>query len=407
MRGMTTNLTIGERVAWYRRRRGMSQDVLAGLVGRTTDWLSKAENNRIELDRLSVIKSLADALDVTLGDLLAEPSLMEWTPESGRRTVPALREALMNYRQLTPLLGVPTEGEPSDLAELRRDVADIWDAYQASRYGYATRRLPLILADALLAAQSYTGRDGAQAHELLAMSYQGAAMVLTKVGETDLAWIAADRGLSAAQQSGNPVVVGSLFRSVAHCLLSNGRYDSAVQLVQDAATYLRPGLRDATPEYLSIFGTLLLTGSMATARAEDRTTTRDFLTEAGRAADRIGRDANHMWTAFGPTNVAIHQVATAGELGDVQVAIELGPQVDTTGLPTERRARHALEVARAMSARNQVDKALSVVLEAEQWAPEQVRHHYLARELVLSWIRNQRTRPGRPLADLAQRLHVV
>ncbi|MFC7480306.1 multiprotein-bridging factor 1 family protein [Luedemannella flava] len=53
MRGMTNTLTIGERVAWYRRRRGMSQDVLAGLVGRTVDWLSKVENDRIELDRLS------------------------------------------------------------------------------------------------------------------------------------------------------------------------------------------------------------------------------------------------------------------------------------------------------------------------------------------------------------------
>ncbi|WP_449488813.1 helix-turn-helix domain-containing protein [Streptomyces canus] len=50
MRGMTTNLTIGERVAWYRRRRGMSQEVLAGLVGRTVDWLSRAENNRMELE---------------------------------------------------------------------------------------------------------------------------------------------------------------------------------------------------------------------------------------------------------------------------------------------------------------------------------------------------------------------
>ncbi|WP_406126687.1 helix-turn-helix domain-containing protein [Streptomyces canus] len=70
------NPTIGERVAW-RRRRGMSQEVLAGLVGRTVDWLSRAENNRMELDRLSVIKTLADALDVSLGDLLAEPTLME------------------------------------------------------------------------------------------------------------------------------------------------------------------------------------------------------------------------------------------------------------------------------------------------------------------------------------------
>ncbi|MFJ4947627.1 helix-turn-helix domain-containing protein [Streptomyces sp. NPDC088760] len=404
---MTTNLTIGERVAWYRRRRGISQEVLAGLVGRTVDWLSKAENNRIELDRLSVIKSLADALDVTLGDLLAEPTLLEWTPDSGTRTVPALRSALMNYRQLTPLLGVATEGEPTSLDELSRNVAEVWDAYQESRYGFATRRLPLLLADALIAAQSYQGRERERAHELTAMTYQGAAMVLTKLGETDLAWIAADRGLSAAQQSGNPVVTGSLFRSVAHCLLSNGRFDAAVQLVGDAGEYLRPGLQEPTPEFLSIYGTLFLAGSMASARADDRATTRTFLDEAKRAADRLGTDANHVWTAFGPTNVAIHRVATAAELGDMQVAVDLGPQIDTTGLPTERRTRHNLEVARALSAYNRMDDALAKVLEAESWAPEQVRSHYLARELVLTWVRGQRGRPSRNLADLADRLRVV
>jgi transcriptional regulator with XRE-family HTH domain len=404
---MTTNLTIGERVAWYRRRRGISQEVLAGLVGRTVDWLSKAENNRIELDRLSVIKSLADALDVTLGDLLAEPTLLEWTPDSGTRTVPALRSALMNYRQLTPLLGVTTEGEPTSLDELSSNVAEVWDAYQDSRYGFATRRLPLLLADALIAAQAYQGQQREQAHKLMAMTYQGAAMVLTKLGETDLAWIAADRGLAAAQQSGDAVVTGSLFRSVAHCLLSNGRFDAAVQLVGDAGEYLRPGLSEASPEFLSIYGTLFLAGSIASARADDRATTRTFLDEAERAAHRLGADANHVWTAFGPTNVAIHRVATAAELGDMQVAVDLGPRIDTAGLPTERRTRHNLEVARALSAYNQMDDALAKVLEAEHWAPEQVRSHYLARELVLAWVRGQRGRPSRNLADLADRLHVV
>ncbi|MCW7942108.1 XRE family transcriptional regulator [Streptomyces hygroscopicus] len=404
---MTTNLTIGERVAWYRRRRGMSQEVLAGRVGRTVDWLSKAENNRLELDRLSVIKALADALDVSLGDLLAEPSLMDWTADSGTRTVPALRSALMNYRQLTPLLGLPTEGEPASLEELRSSVAEVLDAYQASRYGFATRRLPLVLADALIAAHSYEGAHRAQANELLAMTYQSAAMVLGKVGEEDLAWIAADRGLGAAQQSGNPAVTGSLFRSVAHCLLSTGRFDAAVQLVGDAADYLRPGLNSADADFLSIYGTLFLAGSMAAARSDDRSTVREFLTEADRAAHRLGRDANHMWTAFGPTNVAIHRVATAAELGDMQIAVDLGPQIDTSRLPTERRTRHNIEVARALSAHNRIDDALAMILEAESWAPEQVRSHYLARELVLTWVRNQRGQPSRAMAGLADRLHVV
>ena len=104
MRGIGEELTVGERIAWYRRRRGMSQEVLAGIVGRTVDWLSKVENNRIDLDRLSVIRSVAEALDVTVGDLVGEPTLLEWSAESGHRTVPALRETLLNYRQLTPFV---------------------------------------------------------------------------------------------------------------------------------------------------------------------------------------------------------------------------------------------------------------------------------------------------------------
>lgn len=404
---MTENLTIGERVAWYRRRRGLSQEVLAGLVGRTTDWLSKAENNRIELDRLSVITALADALDVSLGDLLAEPTLMEWSSDSGHRTVPALREALMDYRQLTPLLGSRPEGEPPALPELRANVAEVFDAYQGSRYGFATRLLPFLLADASIAARTYSGREREEAHALLALTYQGAAMVLGKVGEMELAWIAADRGLAAAQQSGRSVVTGSLFRSVTHCLLSTGRFPAAVQLVNDVAGVMQEELGDASAQYLSVYGVLFLAGAMAAARAEDRVTTRTFLQEADEAARRLGPDANHMWTAFGPTNVAIHRVATAGELGDIQVAIDLGLRIDTHALPVERRVRHSLEVARALSAWNRTDEALAKLLEAERDAPEQVRHHYLSRELVIGWVRGTRGRPSQSVAGLARRLRVV
>lgn len=404
---MTEHLTIGERVAWYRRRRGLSQEVLAGLVGRTTDWLSKAENNRIELDRLSVITSLAEALDVSIGDLLAEPTLLEWSASSGRRTVPALREALMDYKQLTPLLGPPPDVEPPALEDLRGGVKEVLDAYQVSQYGFATRRLPLVLADALAASRSHSGRDREEAHAQLALAYHGAAMVLGKVGESELAWIAADRGLAAAQQSGQSTVTCSLFRAVAHCLMATGRFTAAIQLVNDAAAVLEPGLGAADDEYLSVYGTLFLVGAMAAARAEDRATTQTFLREADEAAQRLGADGNHLWTAFGPTNVAIHRVATAGELGDIQIAADLGERIDTARLPVERRVRHSLEVARALSAWNRTDEALAALLDAEQIAPEQVRHHYLSRELVTGWIRGTRGRPSQSVADLARRLGVV
>jgi transcriptional regulator with XRE-family HTH domain len=160
MRGLADTLSVGERIAWYRRRRGMSQEVLAGLVGRTVDWLSKIENNRIELDRLSVLRSLASALDVTVGDLIGEPLLLDWSADSGRSTVPALRDVLMDYRQITPLLGHAPTGPPPELDTLARDIGQVWDAYQDSRYGYVTSRLPSLLAQAQSAGRTHTDEAG-------------------------------------------------------------------------------------------------------------------------------------------------------------------------------------------------------------------------------------------------------
>ena len=175
MRGMTEKLTIGERVAWYRRRRGMSQEVLAGLVGRTADWLQKAENNRIELDRLSVIRSLSQALDVSIGDLIGEPILLDWTADSRTQTVPALRAALMDYSQLSPLLAdSSTRAEPPTFDQLTKRVNTIFDSYQQSRFGYVTAQVPELLREAVTITRTADNRESAHAHELLAFSYQAA-----------------------------------------------------------------------------------------------------------------------------------------------------------------------------------------------------------------------------------------
>jgi transcriptional regulator with XRE-family HTH domain len=408
MRGMAETMTIGERVAFYRRRRGMPQVVLAGLVARTEDWLSRVENNKIELDRLSVIRSLAEALDVSLGDLVAEPTLLDWTPDSGVRTVPALRAMLMNYRQVAPTLADDEAGEPPSLDDVQRAISEVFDAYQASRYGYVTSRAPLVLSDALGAARVAGPDESNRANALLALAYQSAVSVLTKLGEADLAWIASERGLHAAQQADNPVVLGSLFRSVAHAVHSTGRFAEGVRLVEAAADVLEPyvGSR-AEDDLLSVYGTLFLTGAVAAARADDRQAATAFLKEAHELAGRLGRDANAMWTAFGPTNVAIHRLTAAMELGDVQIAVDLAPRIDASGLPIERRVRHAIETARAYTARNRRDDALEILLDAEQVAPEQIRHHAISRQLVLSWLRNTRGPRSVALEQLAGRLRLA
>ena len=404
MRGMTDDMTIGQRVAFYRRRRGMSQEVLAGLVGKTSEWLRKVETNRAELDRLSVIRAVANTLDVSLGDLIGEPNLFEWSSDSGRETIPQLRAALHDYRHLTPAMLALPEDEPPSLSDLERDVADAWNSYQRSNYGALAGRLPLLLHDSQTAARCYDGLDGERAHALMAYAYQVATLFLTKLGEADLAWISASRGLAAANASNDHVVIGSLSRAAAHALVSIGEYGQAVGLAPATAEFLQPRRAKPTPQLLSVYGSLHLVCALAAARDDDRSSSDVYIGEAESSATRLGADGNFVWTAFGLTNVRIHQVTIANEFGDVQRAIEIGRHLDTSALPVERRVRHAIETARAHARWNQVDEALDALLAAERIGPDQVRYHRLSRALVREIL--HRPRPPSLAMQLSERMGV-
>ncbi|MEU2106401.1 helix-turn-helix domain-containing protein [Nocardia beijingensis] len=403
---MTDSMTIGERVAWYRRRRGLSQRVLADMVGRTEDWLNKVENSRIQLDRISVIQNIATQLDVAIGDLLAEPTLVDSSQAGGKSTIPALRDALTSYAQLMPFAR-PETGPTQPISQLDGRLKAVWDAYQATRFAYVSASLPALITDLDAATHGLGPGDSERARLMLASAYHAAATVLTKVGEIDLAWVAAQRGFDIAQQIGEPIAWLSLARSVTHVTMSTGRYRDAATLVQQVASHVGELPADSSPEYQSVYGTLFLTGAMAAARTEDRALTNEYLREAASAATQLGRDANYAWTAFGPTNVQIHRVSTAMELADVETALALGLRIDTSALPTERQVRHSMELARAKSARSKRDEALEILLSAEARAPEQVRAHGLCRDLVLNWVRTSRSRPSSALAGLADRMKVL
>jgi transcriptional regulator with XRE-family HTH domain len=398
MKGADRELSIGERVAFYRRRRGLTQVALAGLVGRTESWVEKIEHGRAALDRISVVRELAGALDVSLHDLLPD-DLDPVEPDGHGQSVPALRELVLSYRAVNPRFALlDRDVAAPGVSELRSMVDDVWTAYQDSRFGYAVMRLNQILPLAYLATRE---AEDVHADQCLAYLYHAAASVLVKLGNLDLARVCADRGDIAAQETGDPITLASLQRSIAHTLLSNGQY-------QDAVGVVREGVIDASaltgPAGLSVTGTLMLVGATASARAGERAEAMTFLRHADQLADRLGADRNEVWTSFGPTNVAIHRVTVAAELGDVQLAVELGSAMDVTAMPRERRIRHQLEVARALSRIGRRDESLQTLLSAEHGAPDQVRRHFLTHELVHAWMRTTRTRPSGDLVALARRL---
>ena len=72
---------VGERIAAYRRRRGLSQAALAGLVGRSESWLSQVERGVRSVDRLSVLLDMARVLHVEVESLSGRP--WQYAPNGG------------------------------------------------------------------------------------------------------------------------------------------------------------------------------------------------------------------------------------------------------------------------------------------------------------------------------------
>lgn len=411
MRGAGDRLSIGERVAFYRRRRGLSQAVLADLVGRTEDWLSKIERGQRDIRRLDVLAEVAKALRVTLGDLLGEPVLME--DEEQDDDVPAIRDALMAPQRLSQtLFSSSMSQEYIDPAPVARLAEATWSSYQKGDIGRVVAALPGLIKTAQR-LETASADDADYRRSCAAVSarvHHLAATTLSKVGEADLAWIAAERAMQAADTSDDPLVLASAARSGTHALLAVGRFDDALELGDTAARWLTPRMADDDPSALSLYGMLHLRSAVAAARHNDRGTTTELLSRAGQAADRLGVDANYWQTGFGPSNVELHRLSAALDLGDVAYVTDTGPSVNVDELPAERQATHLIDVARALSMVARDEEALQTLLTAEQRAPTLVRHSTAVREAVRNMYRRAPATAGSkscPLLGLAERCRAV
>jgi transcriptional regulator with XRE-family HTH domain len=280
----------------------------------------------------------------------------------------AVRDALMRYDSLAQDSG--NGGEPVPLSVLRQLVDRAWVTFQTSRYSILGPQLPQLLGASQLAARELDGDAKLRASGLLAETYQLAAILLLKLGESNAAWVAADRGILAAERAEDPLVVASGARILAYAFLGAGHFAKAKELTISAAGVLEPGLGRAAPAHLSLYGALLLKGAMAAAYQGDPITSRALLNEGDTAARRLGADANHYFTAFGPTNVGVHRVSAAVALGDGGEALQHAKAVHPVHLPVvERRAQYLVDVARGHGQAGGDDQALRACSRPSTWPP--------------------------------------
>jgi transcriptional regulator with XRE-family HTH domain len=409
MRGAGDHLSIGERVAFYRARRGLTQAQVAAMVSRSEDWLSKIERGERDLRKLDLIVGLASALRVSVGDLLGYPVLMEDDEDPGGHDIPAVRDALMTPRRLSRLLYARTVSADVNVQHVAVFAEQAWSDFQRGRVGKVILVLPDLIAAAQALEDQSTG-DPAEGWGVSARIHHLAATTLAKIGEGDLAWLAAERAMYAADQSEDALVLASATRAGTHALLSAGRYDEAMQLGSTAAQFLAGEMDADDPAAQSLLGMLYLRASSAAARHDDRTSVEELLGMAEVAAEKVGRDANFWQTSFGPTNVAMHRLADALELGDVAYVVEHGPEVEAGNMPSERAVSHSIDLARAQSMVGHDEDALQTLMSAEAEAPQLVRHSAAVRETVKTLRRRSpitsRSKSS-PLLGLAERCRAV
>jgi transcriptional regulator with XRE-family HTH domain len=405
-------LPIGRRVAYWRGRRRMSQQVFADRLGKSKSWVDKVERGVRRLDKFSVVYDIADVLQVDVQLLLGKDP--ERRPESlscvDQIEVEEIRASLERYDQISAFFHIPPE--PPLLAEMRKAVSHAWLTYQHAKYAVLTRTLPKLLRDAQAADAAFQGEaEGRVAAHLLGQVYQIASSSLRKLGEHELAWLAADRSIAVSQRAGDPLLAGTATYRTGIALLALGRARASLEVNVNVANRLAPGYDGAraAPERLSVYGMLLLQGAMAAARIGDSATVRDLIHGAEDAAISLGGEFNHYWTSFGPTNVLLHRAAAAVELGEGRLAVETHRLIDMASfcaLPPERRAHHYLDLARGYAQLGDVERASESLLEGDRLAPAEIRCRPIAHELLGDVLRRTRGTPAQPITELAEHMGV-
>jgi transcriptional regulator with XRE-family HTH domain len=397
-----TALSTGERIRLYRTRRGLSRERLSGLAGVSPSWLKQVENGTRKADSLRLLVAVAEALGMPVWDLITGPRRL--APDGGPQddAITRLEKALL------PRVFAAQNAEVPDVAAVRAELDETWIVRYSGRFGEAAERLAALIGEVEAAVRHYTdGPDAARALELYAEVHWLTAYTLFRAGERgEHSRIAADRFVAAARRVGDPLLMAASARCLGHVLLHLGDAAAATTVIRDALDALGAGLATADGDYLSVYGALLLAGAVAAARLGDGAGCRRLLSEAEEPARRIG-DVDRYHMTFGPTNLLIHAVSCALELGDFGEVIRVGRQLDMSQLPPElvvRRAQVQLDMAAAYEHLRQDEAAVLRLLEADRTAPQFIRNSAVAREIVRAILKRPGGRLIPGLLDLAARV---
>ncbi|WP_280448151.1 helix-turn-helix domain-containing protein [Nocardia cyriacigeorgica] len=119
---------IGARIKRLRERAGMSRAVLAGLLGRSTEWLKAVENGRLQPPRLPMLLRIAHALELAdLAELTGNGHAVPVAVFAGERhgALTDVQAALTEYRSAA-------SARPANITHLEQRLRQAWTIRHAS-----------------------------------------------------------------------------------------------------------------------------------------------------------------------------------------------------------------------------------------------------------------------------------
>ncbi|MGW5052219.1 helix-turn-helix domain-containing protein [Actinokineospora sp. NPDC004072] len=382
----TDGQQLGSRVRYWRLRRNLSRKQFADMVGRSTSWLDKIETGERALARVPMIERVADALGI-------DPTVLTDTVAAERAShcvdaseVLAIRSALSHY----PGLAVQ-QSSPVKLADIQRQAEYLDQAWLSSRFTVVARHLPKLMTDAQCAVLTALPADQVAAYRVLVTTYRLASSMLLKFEANDVAWLAADRAMHTALVVDDTWALARATRSVARAMTSTHQQGEAIATLLAMADRMRDEVSANERHLLSLYGMLYLAASITAAGQEDARLARDMHDEAITAALRFESHYDDHHTYFGLTNTLIHRVSALVRLHEGGRALEFAATIDPSSVATlsvERRSNYLLDLTEAHTSVGNYRQAVTLLAQAEQVAPEEVRCRPLAHGLLRSLLEN-------------------
>ncbi|GGJ85945.1 hypothetical protein GCM10010123_14470 [Pilimelia anulata] len=370
-------LTTGQRIRVYRTRRGMTRPVLAGLVGRSAEWVKSVEVGRIHPPRLGMLNLIAKALGIPVTELLDADQ---------RQAANLAGPAIPARDRVRDALNRPPRGiEPMPLPLLRAELARAWRVRDTALHHrtaigpLAARLVPVAMAT----VEAQETRAERRAAQVLLVGACGLAQnfAANQSGGADVVWRAADRVLTAGHASGDPVALatGTRWASIAH--KESGDWDTARALLDSTLGEIAPHVPDGPLDLLALYGALQSERAALAARAGEAGRAMRHPDIAEAAARGLPAAYFHSPTSFGPADIAVQLVGVDVDLRRIGSALRTAERVARhPAVPSRPRlAHHFVNVARAHRLRGDHEGTLAALRNAAAASPESTRYNPFAR----------------------------